>query len=57
LLASGGQDETIKLWDLKTGRCCKTIRTERPYEGMSITMVQGLTEAQKNTLKFLGAIN
>lgn len=55
LLASGGQDETIKLWDLKTGRCCKTIRTERPYEGMSIAMVQGLTEAQKNTLKFLGA--
>ncbi len=57
LLASGGQDETIKLWDLKTGQSCNTFGIERPYEGICITGVQGLTQAQKNTLQFLGAID
>ena len=56
LLASGSQDETIKLWDLKTGHCVKTLIAKRPYEGMDITDVRGLTEAQKLTLKALGAV-
>ncbi len=55
-LASGSQDETIKLWDVDTGECLKTLRATRPYEGMNITGVTGLTEAQKATLKALGAI-
>ena len=56
ILASGSQDETIKLWDVETGQCLKTLRAKRPYEGMNITGVTGLTEAQKETLKDLGAI-
>lgn len=56
LLASGSQDETIKLWELKTGQCLKTLIATRPYEGMNITAVRGLTEAQKATLKALGAV-
>jgi WD40 repeat protein len=56
LLASGSQDETIKLWDLTTGHCLKTLISKRPYEGMDITNVGGLTEAQKATLKALGAV-
>ncbi len=55
-LASGSQDETIKLWDLKTGHCLKTLIAKRPYEGMNLTDVRGLTEAQKATLKALGAV-
>lgn len=55
-LASGSQDETIKLWDVQTGECLKTLRSPRPYEGMNITGVTGLTEAQKSTLKTLGAV-
>ena len=55
-LASGSQDETIKLWDLKTGHCLKTLIAKRPYEKMDITDVRGLTEAQKVTLKALGAV-
>jgi WD40 repeat protein len=55
-LASSSQDGTIKLWDTQTGGCVKTLRSERPYERMNITSVTGLTEAQKATLKALGAI-
>ena len=34
----------------------KTLRVPRPYEGMNISGVNGLTEAQKFTLKMLGAV-
>ncbi|MUL34933.1 hypothetical protein BWI75_00775 [Gloeocapsopsis sp. AAB1 = 1H9] len=57
ILATGSEDETIKLWDIKTGECLKTLRVTRPYEGMNITAAKGLTEAQKTTLKVLGAID
>jgi WD40 repeat protein len=55
-LATGSEDEMIKLWDVKTGECLKMFRANRPYEGMNITGVTGLTEAQKVTLKALGAV-
>jgi WD40 repeat protein len=57
ILASGSQDETIKLWDVNTGQCIATLRVKRPCEGMNITDVTGLTDAQKTTLKALGAID
>lgn len=56
LLASSSEDETIKLWEMPNGVCIKTLRPERPYERMNITGVTGLTEAQKASLKALGAI-
>ena len=56
ILASGSQDETIKLWDVKTGECIKTLKADRLYEGMNITGIIGLTDAQKNSLKALGAV-
>ncbi|MGH7453161.1 MAG: WD40 repeat domain-containing protein, partial [bacterium] len=55
-IASGSDDQTIKLWNIQTGECLKTLRADRPYERMNITGVKGLTEAQKATLKALGAI-
>lgn len=54
-LASGSDDGTTKLWDVLTGTCIKTLRSDRPYERMNITGVTGITEAQKVTLKALGA--
>jgi WD40 repeat protein len=56
VLASGSQDETVKLWDAKTGECFKTLRADRLYEGMNITGAIGLTEAQKATLRALGTV-
>jgi WD40 repeat protein len=55
LLASGSQDETIKLWDVTTGENLQTLRANRPYEGMNITEIRGLSEAQKASLRALGA--
>jgi WD40 repeat protein len=55
-LASGSSDETIKIWDIETGKCLQTLRAERPYEGINIAGVKGLTEAQKIALKALGAV-
>lgn len=53
---SGSDDRTIKLWDVATGGCIKTLSVDRLYEGMNIQGTKGLTNAQKVTLKALGAI-
>jgi WD40 repeat protein len=55
-LASCGDDNTIKIWDLESGDLLRTLRRDRPYERLTITGVKGLTEAQKATLRALGAI-
>jgi WD40 repeat protein/DNA-binding MarR family transcriptional regulator len=55
-LATGSEDETIKLWDIDSYECLKTLRVKRPYEDMNITDAVGITDAQKATLKALGAI-
>ncbi|MEP0801448.1 NB-ARC domain-containing protein [Funiculus sociatus] len=71
ILASCSQDETIKLWDVSdrwsktinngqrttNSKCIQTLQVPRPYEALNITGVTGLTEAQRSTLKMLGAID
>jgi WD40 repeat protein len=56
MLVAGNEDGTIKLWDIHTGECIRTLRPPRPYEGMNITGATGLTDAQRETLKQLGAV-
>jgi WD40 repeat protein len=56
VLASASDDQTIRFWDIETGDCLKILKNERPYEGMNITGVVGITEAQRSVLKALGAI-
>jgi WD40 repeat protein len=56
LLASGGLEGTIKLWDVHSGKCFRTLSSDRLYERMNITDVTGLTDAQKATFKALGAV-
>jgi WD40 repeat protein len=55
-LASCGDDEAIMLWDLHSGKHLQTLRRDRPYERLNITGIRGLSEAQKTTLRALGAI-
>ena len=54
-LASASEDETIRIWDVATGELRSTCSAARPYEGMNITGIKGLTAAQIDGLKILGA--
>jgi WD40 repeat protein/DNA-binding XRE family transcriptional regulator len=56
LLASSGDDSTIRLWDLESAELLQTLQRDRPYERLNITGTRGLTDAQKATLRALGAI-
>jgi len=56
LLASCGDDNAIKVWDLQSAELLRTLRRDRPYERLNITGTRGLTEAQKATLRALGAV-
>ncbi len=55
-LASCGDDNTIQIWDVQTAEHLQTLRRDRPYERLNITGIRGVTEAQKTTLRALGAI-
>ncbi|MEZ4663857.1 MAG: BTAD domain-containing putative transcriptional regulator [Caldilineaceae bacterium] len=55
-LVSSSADETMKLWSVESGQCLKTLRSDRPYERMNITGITGVTAAQKQALKALGAV-
>jgi len=56
MAASCGEPGVIKLWDIQSRQHISTIRSNRPYERLTITGVTGLTEAQKVTLRALGAV-
>lgn len=56
LLASGDDDGTLVVWDVETGACRQVLRSDRPYERMNIHGLRGVTEAQRASLKALGAI-
>ena len=55
MLASSGDDGTIRIWDLASGEVLRMLRRDRPYERLSITGIRGLTEAQRMILQALGA--
>jgi WD40 repeat protein/transcriptional regulator with XRE-family HTH domain len=56
LLASCGDDGAIQIWEMDTGEHVTTLRRDRPYERLNITGIKGLTDAQKQTLKMMGAV-
>lgn len=56
LLATGGIEGTIRIWETNSWQCIQTLIPPRPYEGMNITGVAGLTSGEKSALLELGAI-
>jgi WD40 repeat protein len=61
LLASGGEDETVRLWTVTgeppVGSVVKVLRVPGPYAGMKIAGVTGISAAQRAALKALGAVD
>lgn len=55
-LASGSEDENIQLWDAHKCSRLRQFKSDRLYERMEITGITGLTDAEKSSLKALGAI-
>src|SRR6266849_6626828 len=55
-LASCGDDDAISVWELESGEHLRTLRRDRPYERLDISGAKGLTDAQRATLRALGAI-
>jgi WD40 repeat protein len=55
MLASCGDDGAIVLWEIESGKPLRTLRQDRPYERLNITGIRGLSEAQKASLRALGA--
>jgi hypothetical protein len=59
LLASGGDDESVRLWALTHeppgGHAPAVLRVPGPYAGMKIGGVTGISEAQRASLVALGA--
>ncbi|MEY3302595.1 MAG: hypothetical protein RLZZ139_967, partial [Cyanobacteriota bacterium] len=41
----------------QSGKSLKLLKIPKPYEDMNITRIKGLTDAQKSTLKALGAVD
>lgn len=55
-VASGSQDQTVRLWNAQSGVCQDIFIARRLYEGMKLTGVKGLTPATIATLQTLGAV-
>ncbi|MEX0270623.1 NB-ARC domain-containing protein [Leptolyngbyaceae cyanobacterium UHCC 1019] len=56
LLSVGSRNGTCTIFEVETGNRHLILHIPRPYEGMMITDATGLTDAQRLTLKTLGAI-
>jgi WD40 repeat protein/transcriptional regulator with XRE-family HTH domain len=54
--ASADNNGIIIIWDMEQAIPLNTLRPDRPYERLDISGIQGITEAQKMTMRELGAV-
>jgi WD40 repeat protein len=54
VLASGGDDGLLKLWEPASSACLRTLRGDRRYEHLDIAGLTGVTDAQRAALLALG---
>ncbi|MEO1210520.1 MAG: NB-ARC domain-containing protein [Cyanobacteria bacterium J06638_20] len=55
-LASGHADGSVILWDRQQDNNSTLLTPERLYEGMNITGVMGISDAQRDALMLFGAV-
>lgn len=55
-LVSTSEDGFIKVWSAEDWHCMETLHEPRPYEGLRVAGVRGLTEGQIEALLALGAV-
>jgi hypothetical protein len=55
LVATGGDDETIRLWRAGSGALLRTLRSDRGYQRLDSTRMTGITHAQRTAMLALGA--
>jgi WD40 repeat protein len=56
VLASGGDDGIVRLWETRSGACLQALRSDRHYQRLDITSLSGVIEAQRAAVLALGAI-
>ena len=56
MIASGAWDGTIRLWDSQSGEALGILHPPGPYVGMNISGARGISDAERTTLKLLGAV-
>jgi WD40 repeat protein/transcriptional regulator with XRE-family HTH domain len=55
-IVSGGDDGVVTLWDVPADARLRELRPDRRYERMDIAGLTGITEAQRQALIALGAV-
>jgi WD40 repeat protein len=55
-MASGGIDGMVRMWEVGSGACLRTLRNDRRCERLDITGLTGVTDAQRAALLALGAV-
>ncbi len=56
-VASASYDRTVGLWDASSTELLRTLKVEGRYERMDITGLTGITEAQRQNMLSLGAVD
>ena len=56
-VASASYDRTARLWEASTGESLRTFRADGQYERMDITGLIGITDAQRQNMIMLGAMD
>ncbi len=57
LLASGGRDNSIRLWNTSNAECLQVISQKPAFEGLNIRDIAGLTKEEIAWLKSFGAVD
>ena len=55
-LLSASEDGTIRIWDVVSATCLQILNPDRPYEGMNISHIKGLSGTEITALEALGAV-